>query len=163
MNECQFCYIPLSDLTYRFCSIECQSDHWRLIEMFIKELKVDKELFISWQNAELASINDIITNLSNDDAVKEIQKRIEDLARLEYECKAKSSALYRLQEEKLGRKGIPTSIKESRPEIDVTFNVNFDKPKKEVKVKASKESVFATLGIDVKAMLAAIEAKKSEK
>jgi hypothetical protein len=132
-------------------------------EMFIKELKVDKELFISWQNDELVSINEIIANLSNDDAIKAIQKRIEELAKLEYECKAKSAAVYRLQEEKLGRKGIPTSIKDNRPELDLTFSVNFDKPNKEVKVKTTKENVFKTLGIDVKALLAAIDAKKAGK
>lgn len=128
------------------------------------EIKIPKDLYISWLNDELELICDL--------SLEEVTQRILVLQQLSYEVRTKLGKAFEIREEKLG-----ADFKKRRDELvtepnfkvtmegDPRFKTKSDRPKVKVEKKSKADrnaDLFGSLGIDMDALTAAIKAKKEE-
>lgn len=128
------------------------------------EIKIPKDLYVSWLNDELAKLQDL--------SLDEVTNRILELQKLSYEVRTRLGRAFEMREVKLG-----ADFKASRDSLitEPNFKVTMEgdprdkKPKVKVepkprKTKAERDAaLFDDLGIDMDALAASIAAAKAKK
>lgn len=131
--------------------------------------KDQKELYIQYLNEELLTLEDLCKDKSNEEKIKVIAERIEEMERIRFETRARLSVLHSEGSKAAGPGKFYELVKERGSMIDTSFKMpenNADprermpKPKKEEKKKVELSSILGDLGIDKAALLASIRAKK---
>lgn len=141
------------------------------IDLLIREREnkmakeTDKDLYIAYCNSEIQTIEELTKDKSNDDKIKLIVERIQEMERMRFEGRSRLSILHT----ELAKVSGPGKFFEMKQNRDTLIDGNFKMPEyvdpreKPVKVKKEakpKADLLKDLGFDKESLLAAIRAKR---
>lgn len=133
----------------------------------------DKELYIKYCNNEVEQISTLVEGKSNDEIIKLLTERIQELERIRFEGRARLSIVHSELSKRVGQGKFAEITKGRGTLLDPTWKMPTDhadprkntkksEPSRKEKDANLMKNLLSDIGIDKEALLASIRAKRGK-